>query len=277
MRRLLLSPLLMWSMPLAAQTIATPARPPAMQAAAPTALSTPTPAAVPTSDGRLFGHFPYADVGQPGLVLAAPGFAVGQPCRLQPVVANSLALLLSAKAASGVPGTLHGVSCYRSIAHQQSVFCRGRRLCRDPASRSRQVAPPGYSEHETGYAIDFAVRPAPGCPDTSDCIAATPAGKWLIANGPRFGFELSFPVGNAQGVTWEPWHWRWVGVNGDDPDAARARALFAQARVRFPAFPAVMPLVIRVAEQPPIPLGVLGTPKSPPIVKLPKDKKQRRG
>ena len=269
MRRLLLSPMLIRSVPVAAQTPAVPAPPPTAQASAPS----PVP---PVSDGRLFGHFPYADVTQAGLVLAPAGFAVGQPCRIQPAVANSLALLLGAKAASGVPGTLHGVSCYRSVAHQQAVFCRRRQTCRDPLSRSRQVAPPGYSEHETGYAIDFAVRPAPGCPDTSDCIAATPAGKWLIANGPRFGFELSFPVGNAQGVTWEPWHWRWVGVNGDAPDAGRARALFARARTRFPAFPAVVPLVIRVVEQPPIPLGVLGTPKPPPAVKLPREKKRQR-
>jgi len=280
MHRLLLLPMLLWSMPAAAQVAGSAAPLPTAspaQARAPAA-SAPAPSTrpdLPASDGRLFGHFPYVDTTAAGLVLAPPGFAVGQPCRVQPAVADALALLLAAKLASGVPGSLHGVSCYRSIAHQQSVFCRRGKRCGDAANRARQVAPPGYSEHETGYAIDFAVRPAPGCPDTSECIAATPAGKWLIANAPRFGFELSFPLGNAQGVSWEPWHWRWVGVIRDAPGAARPRALFVQARTRFPASPAVVPLAIRVAEQPPAPLGALGTPTPPPLVKLPKESKRR--
>jgi D-alanyl-D-alanine carboxypeptidase len=258
----------------------------ALSTAAPATAQTPAPAVAPAplppatapipSDGRLFGHFPYADIGSTGLVSAPAGFAIGQSCRVQPAVADALALLLAAKAAAGVPGTLHGLSCYRSIAHQRSVFCRAGKNCRDAAARSRTVAPPGYSEHETGYAIDFAVRPAPGCPDTSDCIARTPAGAWLLANAARFGFELSFPSGNAQGVTWEPWHWRWVGVIGEAPGARPARVLFGTARTRFPAAPAVLSPAIRVAEQPPITLGVLGTPTPPPPVKLPKEKRRRR-
>lgn len=238
------------------------------------AQSAPASATDEATDGRRFGHLPYADATAAGLVLAPPGFALGQPCRVQPAVIPDLTRLLAAKAASGVPGTLHGLSCYRSIAHQQSVFCHARRRC-DAAARARQVAPPGYSEHETGYAIDFAVRPAPGCPDTRDCIAATPAGQWLLANGARYGFELSFPAGNAQGVTWEPWHWRWVGTNGDAPEAARARSLFAAARTRFPASPAVPPLAVSIAQQPPVPLSALGVPVPPPPVALPKDKRRR--
>ena len=287
MRRLLLLPALLWGASAAAQVAPPPNSPSSPSAAPPSAPpppippaatppdSTPSGSTLPGSDGRLFGHFPYGDVTRAGLVSGPAGFAIGQSCLLQPAVIPALALLLAAKAASGVPGALHAVSCYRSMAHQQSVFCRAGKNCRNAAARSRQVAPPGYSEHETGYAIDFAVRPAPGCPDTSDCIAATPAGRWLLANGARFGFELSFPSGNAQGVTWEPWHWRWVGVSADAPEAARPRALFAAARLRFPGFPKVVPLVIRVAEQPPIPLGALGTPTPPPLVRLPKEKRRR--
>lgn len=235
----------------------------------PAVVRAPPPASL-TADDRHFGHLPYADIGAEALVSAPPGFALGQPCQVQPAVAAALAALVAAKAASGVAGELRGVSCYRSIAHQRSVFCRKGRRCVDNEGRARLVAPPGYSEHETGYAIDFAARPAPGCRDVSPCIASTDAGRWLLANGPRFGFELSFPSGNRQGVGWEPWHWRWVGVDGEEPAARTARIVFAMARARFPAFPAVAPIVVRVAEQPPLPIVAIADPTPPPIVQLPR-------
>ena len=212
---------------------------------------------LPVADERLHGHLPYPDAGTAALAPAPAGFALGQPCRVQPAVAAALSALLAAEAASGVAGDLRGVSCYRSVAHQRSVFCRSGRGCADAERRARFVAPPGYSEHETGYAVDFAVRPAPGCADTSDCIADTPAGRWLLLNGARFGFELSFPQANRQGVTWEPWHWRWVGVDGEEPAAAAARRTFAAARARFPAAPGIAPLVVRLVAQPVPPLTAL--------------------
>ena len=259
MRRLLAMPLLATITPVSAQ-LPPPAGPlPMIQ---PLMIQ-------PLPDDRRFGHLPYADVGAAALVAAPPGFAIGQPCRVQPPVAAALAELTTAETASGIAGTLHGVSCYRSIAHQRSVFCRKGRFCVENEGRARQVAPPGYSEHETGYAVDFAVRPAPGCADTRACIAETPAGQWLLANGPRFGFELSFPQGNRQGVEWEPWHWRWVGVDGEDPAAGAAQQVFADARRRFPSFPAVRPIVVVVAVQPPFPpaapvLPPLSAPMLPP-------------
>ena len=263
MRRRLILPIL----PLAIGTAAAQVTPPAPSL---------TVQPLPVDDGRAYGHFAYVDVGAGALVSTPAGFALGQPCRLHPGAAAAVAGLIAAQQASGVPGELRGLSCYRSAAHQQAVFCRRGRACADAERRSRLVAPPGHSEHQTGYALDFAVRPAPGCPDTSDCIAATPAGRWLLANAGRFGFELSFPHGNAQGVSWEPWHWRWVGVDGEDPAAATARRLFAPARARFPAAPAVAPLVVRVAAQPPVPLTTLPAPTPPPRVKLRKPPRRRR-
>jgi D-alanyl-D-alanine carboxypeptidase len=83
-------------------------------------------------------------------------------------------------------------------------------------------------------------------------MAATPAARWLVANAPRFGFEMSFPGGNRQTVKWEPWHWRWVGANASAPGAARARFLFARARDQFPADPAVDRIVVTVASVTPL-------------------------
>jgi D-alanyl-D-alanine carboxypeptidase len=71
-------------------------------------------------------------------------------------------------------------------------------------------APPGYSEHHTGYAIDIGDAAAPAT-NLSPKFEQTKAFKWLNANAARFSFEMSFPKNNPQGVSYEPWHWRYVG------------------------------------------------------------------
>jgi D-alanyl-D-alanine carboxypeptidase len=197
-------------------------------------------ALAPGTDGRTLGHLPYGDVSMADLVVAPAGFSVGATCRINRAVAPDLDRLLTAAADEpGVSRSLRGISCHRSIAHQTAVFCHeGRRTaCVNAVDRARSVAPPGYSEHATGYAIDFGIRPTRACPDVSYCFASTPAGQWLLAHAPDYGFELSFPAGNQQGVTWEPWHWRWVGTGPDVPGAAAARSLFARARSQYPARP----------------------------------------
>ena len=193
------------------------------------------PASAPVAaDGRVLGHLPYGDAAPGELVLAMPALKDG--CRLRPEVAADLARLADAAAASGL-GQLLAASCHRSLSWQEQVFCREARG--DPEARAISVAPPGHSEHATGYALDLAIRPSPDCPDTAGCMAALPLYRWLIGNAARFGFEQSFPAGNRQGVKWEPWHWRWVGATAATPGAAKARFFFARARRAYPAGPAV--------------------------------------
>lgn len=79
-----------------------------------------------------------------------------------------------------------------------------------PEERAALSAPPGYSEHHTGYAIDIGDAQFPQW-DTQEAFETTPAFRWLERNAARFGFELSFPRNNPQGVNYEPWHWRFVG------------------------------------------------------------------
>jgi len=209
----------------------------------------------PSADGRVLGHLPYGDVPADELGEAPDGFAVRGVCRLRRDALPDLGRMLAdAGADPATGGTLRGLSCHRSLTRQQDVFCREQPG--DPADRAMSVAPPGHSEHTSGYALDFAVRPSNGCRDAEACMAASAPYRWLVANARRYGFEQSFPAGNAQGVKWEPWHWRWVGTAANAPGAPRARSLFARARTEFPADPAVVtppPVVptIRPPEPPP--------------------------
>lgn len=217
----------------------------------------------PAPDGRVAGHFPYGDAPPEDIVPAPAGFGLKPYCRVHRAMLGDLQRLLdAAKADPSVGGTLRGLSCHREVARQRNVFCRDRSV--SAAERAISVAPAGHSEHATGYAIDFAVRPAKGCPDAEACMAASPAARWLIANARRFGFEMSFPAGNKQRVKWEPWHWRWVGTSPSAPGAARARAIFAKARAQFPAEPGIRdPLKVVVVSQPPVPVVSVAAPPAP--------------
>jgi D-alanyl-D-alanine carboxypeptidase len=65
-------------------------------------------------------------------------------------------------------------------------------------------APPGFSEHHTGCAIDLTTD---GVPPLEVEFENTAAFRWLTENAARFGFVLSFPPGNRYGYEYEPWHW----------------------------------------------------------------------
>jgi len=170
-----------------------------------------TPAALPAvdpvaTDGRLYGHFRYGDAPPGDLVAAPPGFGIHACMLRREVIPDLTRLIAAADAALGL-GAIRGLSCHRGVLRQGSVFARGG-AGPTAADRAISVAPPGHSEHSTGFALDFAVRPSHGCPDAEACMAATPQARWLHDHAPRYGFELSFPPGNQQNVKWEPWHWR---------------------------------------------------------------------
>jgi len=223
------------------------------------------------TDGRALGHLPYGDAA-PGSLVAVPSHLAVGACRLRPEVAADLERLITAAAGDrAVQGRLYAFSCHRSLSYQQSTFCRTRES-ESGADRAISAAPPGHSEHATGYALDFTVRPADGCPDAEACMAAKPAFRWLAANAPRFGFEMSFPPSNKQGVKWEPWHWRWVGRSSSAPGAARARFLFARARKEFAADPAVDPAPLII----PPPVVRTLTPAAPEEPRKGKRKKKDR-
>ncbi len=196
----------------------------------------PGRAALPSlgSDGRLMNHFPYGDAPSADLAAVPKGFGSGN-CQLvhRDMIPALTALVAAARADAKVGNMIMGLSCHRTIARQTGLFCNPAKLkARGYVGQAKWVAPPGYSEHASGFAIDFAARNAPGC-QASTCFSGTAVSRWLNANGAKYGFELSFPAGNKQGVSHEPWHWRWVGKAGD-PAAARAQALFKPTHTAFP-------------------------------------------
>jgi zinc D-Ala-D-Ala carboxypeptidase len=162
------------------------------------------------SDGRLLGHRPYADAAAGSLGSSPSGFNSGSCSQLHSEAKAALEQMITAARATdpALADAMIGLSCFRSAKYQREVFCR--KVSDGFAVRARASAPPGYSEHATGYALDFGDRNNPQC-NLSACFATTPVGEWLSANAAQHGFVLSFPAGNAQGVMYEPWHWRYSG------------------------------------------------------------------
>ncbi|MFZ6734209.1 M15 family metallopeptidase [Undibacterium sp. Ji42W] len=96
------------------------------------------------------------------------------------------------------------ISAFRSIARQTEIIS-------DKLAEGQQLedillvcAPPGYSEHHTGRAIDIAT---PEDPELEISFDTTAAFAWLQNNAVRFGFQMSYPPGNSNGFQYEPWHW----------------------------------------------------------------------
>ena len=156
-------------------------------------------------DDVLLGHFPYDEAPDSTLEpLTADG-----SIRLRESAAERMIELLEAARRDNIQ--LELLSGFRSVEDQTSIFFDRKAERRQRAvERASVSAPPGYSEHHTGYAIDVGDAREP---DTHlvEAFEDTDAFEWMEENAARFGFELSFPRNNPQGVSYEPWHWRFVG------------------------------------------------------------------
>ena len=76
---------------------------------------------------------------------------------------------------------------------------------------SCSVTLPGTSEHQLGMALDIVTS---GYTSLDEGFGKTTAGKWLKKNAPKYGFILRYPEGKEHitGITYEPWHYRYVGT-----------------------------------------------------------------
>jgi len=127
----------------------------------------------------------------------------GRDQMLRPRAATAWRRLQSAAGEDGVE--LQAVSAWRPVWYQAELLQR--KLARGLSMEEILAvsAPPGFSEHHTGCAIDIAT---PGFPILEEAFENSPAFDWLSNRAKAFGFSLSFSRNNRHRLAYEPWHWR---------------------------------------------------------------------
>lgn len=160
---------------------------------------------------QYLGHFPYAEAKAEQLITIG-SYSVGKSEQrfeqLDWEAGLALMKMLDAARSEGI--WIVPISGFRNIARQEEIFQSQTEALGSAEAAALSVAPPGYSEHHTGLAIDLADGLARAS-DVTYSFGDTEAFKWLEQHAKEFGFELSFPENNSQGVNYEPWHWRFVG------------------------------------------------------------------
>ncbi|RFF30060.1 D-alanyl-D-alanine carboxypeptidase family protein [Wenzhouxiangella sediminis] len=122
--------------------------------------------------------------------------------RLIPDAADAFKRMREAALTSNIEIRL--VSGFRAIAYQANLFSRKLDQGHSMKEILEVSAPPGYSEHHSGRAIDVTTR---GVKPLEEDFARTDAYQWLLGNARIFGFRESYPRHNRHRISWEPWHW----------------------------------------------------------------------
>nr|WP_075440614.1 M15 family metallopeptidase [Prochlorococcus marinus] len=153
-------------------------------------------------DTRILGHLPYNETPKEKLVLIEPNIQVHMDMR------DSLLKMREEAKKDGIYLVL--LSGFRSINLQNDIFYSLKSIRnQEAAERARVSAPPGYSEHSTGFAIDIGDATQRETDFETD-FENTDAFRWLIKNAAKFHFKLSFNKDNKY-IDYEPWHWRYEG------------------------------------------------------------------
>ncbi len=96
-------------------------------------------------------------------------------------------------------------SSYRSYEDQQNIFDLYERTY-GTAYAENYVSRPGYSEHQTGLAVDVASG-------NGNVFKNTKEFEWMLENAYKYGFILRYPKEKEEvtGYHYEAWHYRYVG------------------------------------------------------------------
>ncbi|NEQ37520.1 MAG: D-alanyl-D-alanine carboxypeptidase family protein [Okeania sp. SIO3I5] len=182
-------------------------------------ISSPSPTPSIQQKENILGHLPYEEASWQEL---KPVFG-NQNVRLRSSAAEKFNALADAAWSANID--LVPLSGFRTLADQEYLFFEVKAERGQVTSQRAEVsAPPGYSEHHTGYAIDIGDASSPGS-YLKVSFENTRAFEWLQENAGNYGFELSFPRDNPQGISYEPWHWRFVGDSHSSETFEQARSL----------------------------------------------------
>ena len=145
------------------------------------AKATPSPTPTPVGDTML-GHYAYKEA--PQSELESIGNDGGM--RLRHAAAKAFRDMSAAAQQEGV--SLTPISAFRTIDDQKYLYFDVKAQRGQGASeRAKVSAPPGYSEHHTGYAVDIGDANVPAT-NLSQGFDQTAAFRWLEANAPRLQF-----------------------------------------------------------------------------------------
>jgi len=187
---------------------------------------TPNVEVVPQSNEKIeniLGHLPYREANQKDL---SPVTFDGH-IKLRKAAAEKFLAMQQAALSQGI--VIKPISGFRSIKDQQYLFFTVKEQRDQSTSKRAEVsAPPGYSEHHTGYAVDIGDGKVPST-NLNKNFDKTAAFHWLERNANLYSFEISFPLNNVQGVSYEPWHWRFVGDQDSLETFYKAEQLKKQA------------------------------------------------
>ncbi|MEB0002433.1 M15 family metallopeptidase [Cryobacterium sp. 10I1] len=149
------------------------------------------------------------DFTPPDLVVVGVPY-VWEPQLRKPAADAVVAMFAAFTAETGLK--MQSQSAFRSYATQRGVYDQDV-SANGQAAADTDTARPGTSEHQTGLAIDISALPAK-C-SLAACFGDTTQGSWLAANAWRFGFLLRYPADKVPitGYTYEPWHFRFVGID----------------------------------------------------------------
>lgn len=159
----------------------------------------------PPEKDDLLGHLPYQDANSADLVAITNDGRI----KLHQAAATKFLRMQADAKAAGI--NLVILSGFRDQELQNHLFFAVKEQRVQATEKRAEVsAPPGYSEHHTGYALDFGDGQKPAT-NLEVEFEQTSAFRWLQKNAAKYSFELSFPRDNPQGISYEPWHWRFVG------------------------------------------------------------------
>lgn len=146
---------------------------------------------------------------------------IGDGYRVQADMYDALVKMMDDAKAAGLP--LYIVSGYRPIERSrvlyenkvQEYLNAGYSAEEAAVQAGMWIAPPGTSEHSTGLAVDLiSADYYTKLPDLLPEFEEFEEAKWMKEHCAEYGFILRFPKGKEDitKVVFEPWHFRYVGV-----------------------------------------------------------------